>query len=465
MNLRRLNLAIPLVLILALLAAVPGVSAQAPADWPSYITVDANGVGTLNTSMLIPGAQIVLPPPPGFPGTIDAFGACIGCLVYNTYTTPEGSTVVLPSASTAIVMALYNYSPFTTQPDFAMGNGIIAAAAAAGAFESIGLHAADLDAMMAAAANPEAFAADLAAAVHQILAADPLALVRLNWEMLSNPAFRQGQWFFVSGLFEFSCHPVTGVCADLPNEPEIDINEIICQSLGDCPVPPTDTCPRDWEIIALDADWSLMKTDPNFPLVVGQDPEKYGVSIQASASVPAVLVRWNRMEVTSSERVCRWHEGTSFGGCGDGYDRLDSPTGEWYADGHWGVDTDEVKECVRKQRGFLDEITQINVEVNLSEASQAWITSGNLQDRHPGAFVYQADWPLWPGRPPSANSMDATRTSFMMAWLKIPFKDPGKYEGNGFVWTKGTPYTTGRLLELRDKFWFEVYLLESALIR
>ena len=110
--------------------------------------------------------------------------------------------------------------------------------------------------------------------MHTLQTMDPLMLIRLN-ATLNNPNNHlfEGQFFLAAGLFEFKCHPVTGQCppVEAAQIPISSVYETICQSLGDCPNPPTDTCPRDWSVTQVDPVYTAQQLYPPHPVVVGQD--------------------------------------------------------------------------------------------------------------------------------------------------------------------------------------------------
>src|SRR5690606_18713766 len=137
-------------------------------------------------------------------------------------TTPEGETVVVPTGYAAIVMALTGQNPFTSEPDLVIGNGIIAAAVAAGVFEQMGL-------------SPDTVTPENVLQALQTM--DPLFFLQLNLALNdpTSPLF-SGSFLYASGLFVFLCHPVTGECPPVLSQPPAlsDVYEAVCQSLGDC---------------------------------------------------------------------------------------------------------------------------------------------------------------------------------------------------------------------------------------
>jgi hypothetical protein len=410
-------------------------------DLPPYLRMDENGNITFDPSGLTLGDPITLPPPEGWPwfesgipGT--DLSVCVGCLGFNSYTTPNGATVVVPNGYTAIVMALTGQNPFTSEPDVVIGNGIIAAAVAAGVFDQMGL-APDL-------VTPESV-------LQALQSMDPLFFLQLNLALNdpNSPLF-SGLFLYASGLFVFECHPVTGECPPILSQPP-DIGgvyEAICQSLGDCR--PIGQCPdRNWVISQLDPTYSAGKLAPPFPVVVGQDAARRGVDVQASVTSHPVYVTYTYEHVTTGPAMCRWLGGGQGGGCGAGWtgpvDWQDGWQPFMASDPDWGVRSDEVRECRRHTDTFLDRIGTLVVRANLSDASVAWIT-GELAGRYPGARVYQPNWLLYPGRPAASGGFSADRTSFSATYARLPMADPGEYLMTITGRTLGTPYTQPRTL-------------------
>jgi len=460
-------LAIPFAVFALLLVTRPGAAhAQTGGNdpLPPYVGVGGDGRLHFDPSGLTPGEPIVMPPPEGFPaleGTIPGtdLSACLGCLVFNTYTSADGATVIIPNAYTAIVMAVTGESPFNTTPDFWMGNGILQIAAMAGAFEGMGIPPEEL--------TLENIAARLDPRSSEY---SPFFLLQLNWA-LNNPdsPLNTGTFFWAAGIFEFSCHPVTGQCAPVPtdnpndgdgngtSDGDKDWREVVCEQLGDCTEPPTDDCPRNWEIIVTPPTYTAQVLDPPYPVVVGQDPQKRGVDLLAGVTVPPVIVKFNVEKEVPGERECTWFETTGHGGCA-GYD------GEWYRDGHWGWHQEKIKVCERQTRTYPDAVTNLSITMELDPESIAWIESGELQARYPGAKVYQATWRLWRGLYPSKANIAPDRTTFLLEWDRLQLRDPGycRVLINGK--TSGTPYTAPRSLDYNQRA-FSVAVVMTALTK
>ena len=304
---------------------------------------------------------------------------------------------------------------------------------------------------------------------------DPLFMLQLNIA-LNDPAnpLNTGAFFWAAGLFQFACHPVTGECAPVqdqePAEGDPDDHlERICQALGDCPRPLTDVCTeRDFVISAPPPAYTAQKPLPPFPIVVGQDPNQRGVDVRAGVSVPPVTVTFNVEREYPGDRVCQWIGNGEGGGCTPGsYDTVAYSAGyqPWMAtDPDWGSLPTTRVVCERVTKTYPDPVARFTARLQLDGSSIAWIETGDLQTRYPGARVYQALWPLWPGRPPIRQVISADRTGLLLDWERLPLRDPGQYHIVLGGATAGTPYTAPRTLAF-DEIVFDVALFETALIK
>lgn len=410
---------------------------------PSWLEYDSTtGQITFNADGLNPGEAINMPPPDGYlyfqsivPGT--DMSLCVGCMQFNTYTTPTGETVIVPTAWTAIVMAVSGQSPFDSEPDFYLENGVFAIAQRLGVFEEMGL------------SSDHPTAEEIQWALQNM---DPLTMLKLNLAINdpNSPLFT-GVFFWASGIYQFTCNPFSGQCPEAePPQPTVnDIREQICQGLGLCK--PKGDCPRDWVIQQRDPQYAALKIAPANPVVVGQDPSKRGVDLRVGVTVFPVVVQYTYEYREPGERVCHWFPKAGQGGCGGGYDRLDSPTGAWYEDGQWGVENTEKKECRRDTLTFPDRINTLSIKTGLSSESIDWINS-DLAAKYPGAKARRPLWTLYPSvdASPASGGFSAAHDQASFLWKAIPFVDPGQYSVTIGGGTKGTPFTPPRVLSFNE---------------
>jgi len=165
---------------------------------------------------------------------------------------------------------------------------------------------------------------------------------------------------------------------------------------------------------------SITAGAPNYPLVVGQDPEKRGADVQASVSIPPVIYTWHE-PIFETERVCR-------GG------------------------TNGIPQTCRNVQIFIgcrahretlpEQITSSRATATLSGASRNWIVS-DLGSTWYGAFVHQGFFDLKRYGSPSTGCSGTC--SFTLAALKVPFADPGVFDLLVSVNTAGT-FFNGRAI-------------------
>ncbi len=208
-------------------------------------------------------------------------------------------------------------------------------------------------------------------------------------------------------------------------------------------------CPLNRTVAQADPAVQATKIAPNFPVVVGQDPAKTGVTLGVSVTVPPVYVSYNLL-TQSSETTCKW------GGFGYPGDNCENKGSEWH------TVTLITQKCERRTDTYTDRLTNVAVSMNLAQSSIDWIT-GDLAARFPGAHVYQANWNLFPGTP-GVGGFKPGSVSFAMRWDKLQTRDPGKYIVNVNGRTSGTPYTAPRSF-LFSQETFSVDMLEVELTK
>ncbi len=210
-------------------------------------------------------------------------------------------------------------------------------------------------------------------------------------------------------------------------------------------------CPRNLVIAQADPASTVRanKIAPNFPVVVGQDPNKTGVTLGVSMSVPPVYVSYNVL-TESSETSCGW------GGYGYPGDNCEGKGSEWR------TSTVITRKCERVTETYTDRLANIGVSMNLAQSSIDWIT-GELAVKYPGARVYQENWNLFPGTR-GAGGFISDNTGFSYQWDALQTRDPGKYIVNVNGSTTGTQYTGPRGFSFSQET-FSVDLLEVALTK
>ncbi len=459
-------------------------------DPPSFIDVAANGTVSIDTTELTFTGTYQAPPGngnPGFnvsvPGT--AISTCIGCLTFQMYQTPGGDTVAMPTAYTSAAISVTGANPFGAPPDYALVPDSTGIGAAFNTLDAEwGISGQDIK---NAYGNLYQNGLGTGPGNNQtgVLASgsgggfDPFAVLKVNLA-LNNPSDKNFQGFgLTSGVFVFnkSDKPFSPGCdpkcpsiippfiksppnvAKLPADKGEKDNVPFVKKPVVVVVAPTSPpvveivaeCLRNLTITQADpaSTARAWKIAPNFPVVVGQDPAKTGVTLGVSMSVPPVYVSYNVLR-ESSETSCEW------GGYGFPGDNCEGKGSEWR------TTTVITRKCERVTETYTDRLANISVSMNLAQSSIDWIT-GELAAKYPGARVYQENWNLFPGTR-GAGGFISDNTGFSYQWNALQTRDPGKYIVNVNGSTTGTQYTGPRGFSFSQET-FSVDLLEVALTK
>lgn len=462
-------------------------------DPPSFIDVSANGTVSIDTAGLTFTSTYQAPPGngnPGFnvsvPGT--AISTCIGCLTFQMYITSDGDTVALPTGYTSAAISITGANPFGAPPDYALVPDSTGIGAAFNTLDAEwGISGQDIkNAYGNLYQNGLGFGpgTDLTGNLAQGSGGgfDPFAILKVNLA-LNNPSDKNFQGFgLTSGVFVFNKgdKPLEPNCGNQacswkitppftksppnaaklpPDKGEKDnvpfVKKPVVFALAPTSPPLVENltveCPRNLTIEQADPGGTVRawKIAPNFPVVVGQDPAKTGVTLGVSMSVPPVIVSYNVL-TESSETSCEW------GGFGFPGDNCDGKGSEWR------TTTVITQVCTRVTETYVDRLANINVAMNLAQSSIDWIT-GELAAKYPGARVYQADWNLFPGTA-GAGGFISDNVGFSYQWNALQTRDPGKYIVGVNGSTTGTQYTGPRGFSFSQET-FSVDLIEVALTK
>jgi hypothetical protein len=428
---------------------------------PPFVTTTDVGWTTLDTSQLVETGTVEVPPPDGvpymqfnIPGT--EIQACIGCMTYNTYTDTSGEyTIIAPDAYTATVMAATGSGPFSQEPVYAQtSDGLTAMLVLSGGYENMGISNQEaVDGWLTTVWN--VWTLNPGEGTQTSLASDPFMLISLMWANATGDG--PNQFVFTSGYFVYQNDDgITGLCQSAAchsrpsfrpnrNGPLATISPIPTLRPTLIPTPSitnlTVDCPLDPSVAQDDPANTVRanKIAPNNPVVVGQDPEKTGVTLSVSMTVPPVYYSYN---------VKNYHTRCEGSGCGQ-------------PPGYGPVNIINWETCDRVTEVYADYLASITISANLSQASIDWIT-GELAQRYPGAQVYQPNWALFPGLPGVGGGIGTA--AFSMQWNRLQFRDPGKYLVNVTGATTGTPVSPPRSFAWNQET-FSVNLIETALIK
>lgn len=342
---------------------------------------------------------------------------------FHRYLTPSGNVLVLPDPATLFFMALHPQESGLTGAESMMGNG-----------------AAILMTLVGGALTPDQLA-QLAANGYT----DPREFFQavidgkeniwsiINFQFLSELLKMVGDSnFLVNALLLYlngqtNCAAIPGGCAGLPEG---------CPN-GDC-LPPVSLCPP--AVIAQNPPvLEIEKIAPNYPLVVGQDSARRGADIQASASIPPVILTW--YEQIEDPPTCETDpegDGSGCPGPADGYGNTWLPSME--GNPYYRVVDGEVH-CIQHVETMPERIVDFRVSAQLNADSRAWIT-GDLAQKYYQAFLRQPNISIVPGaaQVTTGCSTDLVCSAKALA-VEVPFADPGTFDLKLWVSTAGTSFT------------------------
>jgi hypothetical protein len=174
---------------------------------------------------------------------------------------------------------------------------------------------------------------------------------------------------------------------------------------------------------------TIKPTAPNFPMVVGQDPDKRGADVLVQAIIqPTVYKYYTSDPVWGQIQVCP-NEASS---C----KKEDMITA-----------TVVVRRiCTSHTVVYPEQITNVRATANLTQGSKDWISQG-LSTSYYGATVKQPSYALIPGMTTAAAGCNGNKVCTATASVsRIQFRDPGYYTLLLSVQTAGTPVSVGRTL-------------------
>ncbi len=219
------------------------------------------------------------------------------------------------------------------------------------------------------------------------------------------------------------------------------------------PTPVPDHCPSP--VITWQRPSVSFSTDPPFPIVVGQDPERVGWNVCVTIqSYPVVYEHWE-WEIVGYKDETKTQCCHASGACQDDM----APCNNHWED--WSSETTTVQvpvyDCVYYKEVLPDpvELGAIRLVAKLNQESKNWIER-DLAQRYPGAHVKHPDWEIIP---PGGWHGD----HIVSACINVPFEDPGTYDVVLDGRTHGTRHTLPFLIH--EEFEQKAYLIETTLIK
>lgn len=415
-----------------LLAFSPIFAAQAQdggpgddASWGDFFQTD----GTLKPGV-IDGGEISQPADwmPDI-GPLANWGVSMNA-TYHVYTASDGSTMMTPTASTLLFMAMNPTQSglINSNGQVGMGQGFV--------IEGLGN-------LIGGNTTPQ----ELLSGIVQALGgngisqvdADQFADALINnqgnsWAFLVPGSdtwniFRQLLNSSLTDQNVYLLAMLYNSCTDSPNgcPPELCLaNPTACglpTQVVSTPVAtqtPPPSCPGP-SISQMQPSLSISALAPSYPLVVGQDKDKRGADVQASVSIPPVIYTWHE-PIFETENVCRGGKNGIPLTCRN--ERV-------------------FKGCRAHQEALPEQITNSRATATLSDASRAWIV-GDLGSKWYGAYVHRGSIDLKGYGSPSSGCGGGT-CSFSLFASRVPFADPGIFNLLISVNTAGT-FFNGKMI-------------------
>jgi hypothetical protein len=416
---------------------MPGANGAAPANtgggWGDFYDNNGNLLPGV-----IQGGEISMPADwmPSFP---DWTGIQMDA-TYHVLTSPNGSTMLVPSATTLFMMALNPVESGLTDASGALGSGLGGVLLGGGLVGGGNVSLADLVSALTGMSyvNAQNFA-------DAVIAGDGSVWSLMNpfgggddvfniLRRLAELSLADGNLYLAAFLYESCLTSPTGCPEEL-----CIINPEICGL--PTPEPPDDdaeptptplpTCP--WPTISQAAPvLTINPTAPNYPIAVGQDPDQRGVDISASVSIPPVIYTWWEPQYEEEEQ-CR--------ASGSGPSDCTRPNGS----PGWTRTVPVLVDCEMRQEIYPERITQFIARSQITPGSADWIVN-TLGAQWYGAQVKQASFDLTRFGTPNIGCGGGGTCYANLTALHVPYADPGFHTLTVRVGTAGTPVTTPRVL-------------------
>ncbi|MFA5872737.1 MAG: hypothetical protein WC832_02110 [Anaerolineales bacterium] len=187
------------------------------------------------------------------------------------------------------------------------------------------------------------------------------------------------------------------------------------------------------------------KLAPLHPVVVGQDPQRRGVVIQAQVLVP--LITYHYFEtVRHEELLCLSGPANSANhGC-PGPAFKYSNGASWTPSAIYSHNNFEQVhvyfECIEHTRTYTDYISAVTINLSLTEESRQWILT-SLEQAYPGAHLKH---PSFSFSYPGPGSLAGSGVTWTHVASGIPVEDPGWWAVTVNVLTTGTPVSGARFV-------------------
>lgn len=348
---------------------------------------------------------------------------------YHTYQTPSGNIIQMPSPLTLLFSALNPLESGLSQASSTTGTYGSGALTAPGVIRAL-LNGANIDFLNTEFVNANNYADALIAGDTNIWSLGVGDLYSL-FQSLQEAGDTDGNLYTMMLLYTPDNIP-DGLLPDVdPGTGDDDEDDDIEVPVVECPAPSI-------AVGAISRSGTLIS--PNYPLVVGQDPDKRGVDVSFSVSVaPTIYTYYEAVPVIGDE--CKKLTGSQTSDCtrGNGTPgKMHSVITNW--------------ECRVHTQTYPETIPVAYGALQLTSESRAWIED-TLSIRYPGAYVHRASFNF---------SSSSGSSSWSSTEEHVQVQDPGEWNITVGGRTSGTPVSPARNFGGAVET-FQVYLKETAI--
>ena len=187
------------------------------------------------------------------------------------------------------------------------------------------------------------------------------------------------------------------------------------------------------------------KVAPSNPVVINQDPDDNGVTIEWNISIQPTTVSYEKWKIIGHRHVA-CVEGDSKG---SNDSSGDCPSG-------WKPIIEHIWACSVTTKTYKERFDELIAGASLTLDSRAWI-NGELASAYPGATLQHPDW----GYAQSSGCAWNEDTCVLSFTANIPVVDPGWYDIKISGQTSGTRVSPARGFDITAGE-FGVYLLDNT---
>lgn len=441
-------------LALSVLAAtIRPASAQEPDPWSGFFDENGNLLpGVTDMGEIIVDVDWM---------DFDVFGMDVLNATFHQYTTPDGNTVLVPSASTLFFMLMNPEASGYLDADGDFTSGLGGAIGVGALLVTMMQGSSSWDAIYNAAqtldpsfVNPGLFADALISGQVDIWSFGGDDIFQMLIELASQSMTDMSLYTtFLMYVGENCASAPTGCPPGFPIDPN---------NPPTLPTPPPITCAPP-SVVPGNVSATAVKVAPSYALVVGQDPDKRGVDLQFTVSVAPTIYTYEELVITGWSKQCIHSTTTGHGGCPEPESQYESG---WFegavGNTEYYVDNVEEWECVAHTIEVPECFAVVQAKASLNQSSRNWIT-GELASYYTGATLRQPDW-TWPGDVGLAT-MQGSTCVWTYTIPGIQTVDPGWYALAASGRTEGNFVSDPRPFSFDNAGQFDVYLKETRIIK